>query len=97
MRFFRNFFLSQPIKLNFGRGTATQNWMLILILGSKSGLGDDLRQYDTKPLFYVVFCQTPLKNSVAMATPKIPGDQKLFERVCYMLTLPVRGGGGGLE
>ena len=73
----------------------TQNWMLILILGSKSCLGDDLGQYDTKPLFYVVFCQKPLRNSVAMATPKIPGDQKLFERVCYMLTLPVRRGGGG--
>ena len=34
-----------------------------------------------------VFGQTPLRNSVAMATPKIPGDQKLFERVCYMLKL----------
>ena len=22
-----------------------------------------------------------------MATPKVPGDQKLFERVCYMLKL----------
>ena len=24
-----------------------------------------------------------------MATPKVPGDQKLFERVCYMLKLEV--------
>ena len=24
-----------------------------------------------------------------MATPKIPGDQQLFERVCYMLKLKV--------
>ena len=30
---------------------------------------------------------TPLTNSIAMATPKIPGDQKLFESVCYMLIL----------
>ena len=31
----------------------------------------------------------PLRNSIAMATPKVPGDQKLFERVCYMLVLKV--------
>ena len=31
----------------------------------------------------------PLRNSVVMATPKVPGDQKLFERVCYMLKLKV--------
>ena len=41
-----------------------------------------------KPLFYDhfwrFFGQTPLGNDVAMATPKIPGDQKLFERVCYI-------------
>ena len=24
-----------------------------------------------------------------MATPKVPGDQKLLERVCYMLKLKV--------
>ena len=41
-----------------------------------------------KPLFYVVFFrQTPPR--IAMATPKIPGDQKLFERVSYMLKLKV--------
>ena len=88
MRFFRNFFISQPIKLKFG--TETQNWMLILILGSKSGFGDDFRQYDTKTIILRrFFGQTPLRNSVAMATPKILGDQKLFERVCYMLKLKV--------
>ena len=27
----------------------------------------------------------PLRNSIDMATPKVPGDQTLFERVCYML------------
>ena len=47
-------------------------------------ISDNMAQ---KRLFYVVFCQTPLRNSVAMATPKILGDQKLFERVCYMLKL----------
>ena len=80
MRFFRNFFISQPIKLKFG--TETQNWMLILILSSESGFGDDFGQYDTKPIILRrFFGQAPLRNSVAMATPKIPGDQKLFERV----------------
>ena len=39
--------------------------------------------------FTSLFGQTPLKNSIAMATPKVPGDQKLFERVCYMLKLKV--------
>ena len=88
MRFFRNFFISQPIKLKFG--TETQNWMMILILSSKSGFGDDFGQYDTKPLFYVLFFGLTLpRNSVAMAPPKISGDQKLFERVCYMLKLKV--------
>ena len=36
-----------------------------------------------------LFGQTPLRNSVAMATPRVPGDQKLFKRVCYMLKLKV--------
>ena len=31
----------------------------------------------------------PLRNSVAMETPEVPGDQKLFERVCYILKLKV--------
>ena len=67
--------------------------MLIHITGSKSGFRDDFGQYDTKTIilrpFLAVFGQMPLRNSVAMATPKIPGDQKLFERVCYMLKLKV--------
>ena len=46
-----------------------------------------------KPLFYTHFLrffgQTPLRNSVVMATPKAPGNQKLFGRVCYMLKLKV--------
>ena len=37
--------------------------------------------------FTSLFGQMPLRNSVAMATPKVPSDQKLFERVCYMLKL----------
>ena len=68
--------------------------MLILILGSKSGCGDDFGQYDTKtiilyPFLAVSFCKTLLRNSVVMATPKAPGNQKLFERVCHMLKLKV--------
>ena len=86
MRFSRNFFISQPIKLKFGAGT--QNRMPILILGAKSGFGDDFGQYDTKTIILRrFFGQTPLRNGVA--TPKIPGDQKLFERVCYELKLKI--------
>ena len=68
--------------------------MPIHIAGSKSGFRDDFRQHDAKTItllqFWRFFGQMPLRNSVAMATPKIPGDQKLFERVCYMLKLKVR-------
>ena len=65
--------------------------MLILIAGSKSGFRDDFGQYDagTIILHVGVFWPNTLRNSVAMATPKIPVDQKLFERVCYMLKLKV--------
>ena len=31
------------------------------------------------------FDQTPLRNTVTMATAKVPGDQKLFEIVCHVL------------
>ena len=48
-------------------------------------ISDNMAQ---KLLFYAhfwrFFGQTPLENNVAMATPKIPGDQKLFGRVCYI-------------
>ena len=53
-------------------------------------ISDNMTQ---KPLFYAhfwrFFGQMPLRNSIAMATPKIPGDPKLFERVCRMLKLKV--------
>ena len=64
--------------------------MLIHIAGSKGGFRDDFGQYETKTIILRhFFGQTPLRNSVAMATSKIPDDQKLFERVCYMLKLKV--------
>ena len=92
MRFFCNFLISQPIKLKFGTGI--QNCMLILISGSTSGLGDDFGQYDTKtiilhPFLAFIFGQASLRNSIVMATANVPGNQKLFERVCYMLKLKV--------
>ena len=50
--------------------------MLILMAGSKSGFGDDFGQYDKKNIILRrIFDQTPLKHSVVMTTPKIPGDQ----------------------
>ena len=45
---FRNFFISQPVKLKFGTGI--QNSMLSLISGSKSGFRDHFGQYDTKTI-----------------------------------------------
>ena len=45
-------------------------------------------KYDAKAIvlspFWHFFGQMPLRNSIAMATPKIPGDHKLFGKVCYM-------------
>ena len=91
MRFLGNFFIFQTIKLKFGTGI--QHWMLILIFGSKVVLGTISDNMTQKPLFYArfwrFFGQTPVRNSVVMATHKAPGDQKLFERVCYMLKLKV--------
>ena len=83
------FYISQRINLKFD--TEIQIWILILIFGLKSGFGDDFGQYDTKTIILChFFDQTPLRNSVAMASPKVPGDQKLFERVCYSLMLTVK-------
>ena len=56
-----------------------------MVLGT---ISDNMTQnrYFT-PIFGISFDQMPLRNSVSIATPKIPGDQKLFERMCYMLKL----------
>ena len=54
-----------------------------MVLGT---ISDDMTK---KHYFMSLFGQTPLRNSVAMATPKVPGDQKLLERVCCMLKLKV--------
>ena len=36
-----------------------------------------------------LFGQMSFRNSLAMATPNVPDDQKLFARVCYTLILKV--------
>ena len=59
--------------------------MSILTFGSKSGFGDDFGNLTQNHYFTSLFGQTPLRNNVVMATPKVPGDQKAFKRVCYML------------
>ena len=46
MRFFRNFFVSSPIKFKFGTGT--QNWMQIHVAISESGFRDDFGQHGAK-------------------------------------------------
>ena len=54
----------------------------------KKWFGDDFGQYDKKPHYFMLLSGLmPLRNSIAMATPKVPGDKKLFKRVCYMLKL----------
>ena len=62
-------------------------WILIFIFGRKVGFEDDFGQSDTqeKHYFTPLLEQMPLRNSITMATAKIPGDQKVFEIVCYML------------
>ena len=52
-----------------------------MVLGT---ISDNMTQKPLSP-FLAFFGQMLLRNSVAMATPKIPGDQKQFERVCHML------------
>ena len=60
--------------------------MPILNVGSKTGFEDDFRQSDTKNHYFrSLFGQMPLRNSITMAKFRVSGDQKLFERVCYML------------
>ena len=83
MRLFRNFFISQPIKLKFGTGI--QNWMLILIFGSESGSGDDFGQYDTKP---IILLHVLAKCFLEIALPwQHLKSQVIKDRVCYMLKL----------
>ena len=60
--------------------------MMILIFGSKSGFGNDFGQYDTQTIILPRFLAKRLLD-IALATPKFPSDQKLFERVCYTLIL----------
>ena len=84
MRFYRNFFISQGVKLRFDTGI--QNWMLILIFGSKSGFGDDFGQSDTKS---IILCGFLAKRLLEVALSWQHRDQKLFERVCYTLILNV--------
>ena len=55
----------------------------------KKLFGNDFEQYDTKTILRPLLGQTLLRKSVVMATPKVLGEQKLFERVCYMLKLKV--------
>ena len=62
--------------------------MPILIFSSKSGLGDDFGQYNTKLIILLRFLGKRLLE-IAFPWPKVPSDQKLFERVCCMFKLKV--------
>ena len=60
--------------------------MLILIFGSQSSFRDDFGQSDAKRHYFTsLLCETLVKNSIAMTTPKAPGDKKLFEMVCQYI------------
>ena len=65
--------------------------MLIFISGSKVVLGDDFGQYDIKKhcfmSFFAVFGQTPPRNSVTMATAKVPDDQNYLKLYIIYLKL----------
>ena len=64
--------------------------MLILIFAQKVVLGTISDNMTHKNHYFTsLFRQLLLRNSIAMATPKILGDQKPLERVCYMLNLKV--------
>ena len=39
--------------------------------------------------FWLIFCQTPVKNRVTMATTYAPGDQKVYQMMCHRLTIKV--------
>ena len=46
--------------------TGIQNWMLILIFGSKSGFGDDFGRYDSK---IIILCGFLAKRLLEIVSP----------------------------
>ena len=76
----------------FRTGTGTQNWTLVHNTSLNSGLGtisDNMIQNHYLRPFWRFSAFNRLLNNVAMPTLKIPGDQNIFEKVCYMLKLKV--------
>ena len=73
MRFFLNYF-SLRIQVKFD--TEIQNWMLILIFAPiKSGFEDDFGQSNGKTHYFTLcFGQTPLRNTITITIPEVPGD-----------------------
>ena len=62
--------------------------MLIHIAGSKSGFWNDFEQYGAKTIilcpFLAFFDQAPLRNSIAIATPKIQVIKTIRKGVLYV-------------
>ena len=77
---FHNFFISQPIKLKFAQGLKIKCLFLPLVHKVVLGMTSDNITQKTF-ILHPLFCKTSLRNSIVMATPKVPGDPKLFERV----------------
>ena len=87
MRFFRNFFISQQIKLKLD--TDSKLDADSYFLAQKAVLGTISDNMTQNHFFTPLFGQTPLRNNVVIAIPKVPSDQKLFGRMCYTLILKV--------
>ena len=81
-------FLNQ-LSLNLVPGFKIGYWFFFIFLPQKVAKGRFQTTRHKTHQFTSLFGQTPLRNSIAMATSKIPVDQKLFERMCFMLKLKV--------
>ena len=87
MSFFRNFLFLNQLSSNL-----VQRFKIGLqfsFLAKKVVWGRFRTIWHKTIILCLLFGQTPLWNSVVMATSKVPSNQNLFERECYMLKLKV--------
>ena len=80
--FFVTFLFLNEFGSNLAQGFKIGCWFLFWL---KKWFWGRFRAIWHKNYFKSLFGQTRLRNSIAMATPTVPGDQKLFDRVYYML------------
>ena len=82
MRFLVTFLFLNQLSSNFAQGFKIG--CRFLPLAQKEVLGTISDNITQRPLFYVRFLVKRLLE-IALSTPKVPGDQKLFEWVRYIL------------